>query len=175
MVDAKKPRITVAPRSDESQWSQDDILARRLNGEPFGLKQDGIPMKEPGKWAVRIANSQLHESRHYDMVHKLGYKPMTKDMIADGITPESLGFKLAEDGQTLCRGIRGDEVLYVMPKDIYDQIQFAKAEANVKGMKSETAAKNEAAEALVGVHGDQAAEYVSRHSNITIKDSRGSL
>ena len=171
----KKPSITVAPRADESQWNQDDIIARRLNGEPFGLKADAIPLKEPGKWAVRIANSQLHESRHYDMVHKLGYRPMTRDFLPDGISPESLGFKVAEDGQTLCRGIRGDEVLYVMPKDQYDRIQMAKAAKNMEGMGSESKAKQAAAEAAAGVHGEQAAEYLSKHANITIKDSRGSL
>lgn len=167
----KKPAITVTPRSDESTWSADDIIARRLGGEPFGLKSDQIPLKEPGKWALRIANTQVHDSRHYDMVHKLGYVPLTVDDLAPGVDPPSIGFRLAEDGKTLCRGVRGDEVLYKMPKSAYDKIQMAKAEANTKSLKSERAAKHEAAEAAVAVHGDQAAEYLTQHANMTIRDS----
>lgn len=171
----QKPEITVTPRSDESTWSPDDIIAKRLSGHPFGIKADQIPLREPGKWALRIANSQVHDSRHYDMVHRLGYVPLSIDDLAGGITPESLGFRLSEDGKTLCRGVRGDEVVYKMPKEAYDQIQMAKAAKNVEGMHSEGKAKNEVAEAAAGVHGSQAAEYISKHGNITIKDTRQTL
>lgn len=174
-MNTKKPEITVTPRSDESTWSPDDIIAKRLAGQPFGIKADQIPLKEPGKWALRIANSQVHDSRHYDMVHRLGYVPLSLDDIAPGITVESLGFRLSEDGKTLCRGIRGDEVVYKMDKASYDQIQMAKAAKNMAGMTSEGKAKNEVAEAAAGALGSQAAEYISKHANITIKDSRQTL
>lgn len=167
----QKPDITVTPRSDESTWSADDVIAKRLAGQPFGIKTDAIPMREPGKWALRIANSQVYDSRHYDMVHKLGYVPFTVDDLAPGITAESVGFRVAEDGKTLVRGIRGDEVIYKMPKDSYDQIQRAKADLNTKSLKSETAARQDAAQAAAGAHGDQAAEYIGKHAHITIKDS----
>lgn len=171
----KKPEITVTPRSDESTWSAEDVIAKRLAGHPFGIKADQIPLREPGKWALRIANSQVHDSRHYDMAHRLGYVPLSMDDLAVGVTPESLGFRLSEDGKTLCRGVRGDEVVYKMAKDAYDQIQAAKAAKNVEGMHSESRAKNEVAAAAAGSLGSQAAEYIQKHGNITIKDSRQTL
>lgn len=166
-----KPRITVSPRADESQWSPEDVIAKRLAGAPFGVKTDTIPMREPGRWALRIANSQVHDSRHYDMAHKLGYRPVTKDDLPDGITPESVGFRVSEDGATLVKGVRGDEVLYKMPVEAYNKIQFAKAEANTKGLRSERAAKSDVAAAAAVAHGDQAAEYIDKHAKITIRDT----
>lgn len=165
------PSITVSPRADESQWSQEDIIAKRLAGAPFGIKADQIPLREPGKWALRVANTQAHDSRHYDMTHRLGYRPVTKDDLPEGITPESVGFRLAEDGATLVRGIRGDEVLYKMPAESYQQIQLAKAAKNVEGMRSEKAAKNAVVEATAAAHGAEAAEYISNHGKMTIRDT----
>jgi hypothetical protein len=174
-VSNKKPEISVTPRSDEATWDPNDVIAKRLAGQPFGIKADQIPLREPKKWALRIANSQVHDSRHYDMVHRLGYVPLSIDDLASGVTPESLGFRLSEDGKTLCRGVRGDEVVYKMEKSAYDQIQMKKAEKNVEGMKSETKAKHEAAEAAASAHGSQAADYIAKHANITIKDSQQTL
>ncbi len=173
MPKTDKPSITVTPRSDEATWNPDDIIARRLNGEPFGIKADTIPLKEPGKWALRIANSQIHDNRHYQMVRQLGYIPVTKAFLPDDVSVESLGWRLAEDGQTLCRGVRGDEVLYAMPREAYDAIQWKKADANTKGLRSEHAAKEEVANAASGAHGSEAADYISKHANITIKDHQG--
>ena len=171
MSKSEKPTITVNPRSDESTWSADDIIAKRLSGEPFGMRTDEIPLKEPGHWQLYIANSQGNESRHYDMVHRKGWKPFTKADLAEGISPESLGFRVAEDNQTLVRGVRGEEVIYKMPKADYDAIQAQKAAANTRDMRSGTAAKQAAAEAAVAAHGPQAAEYLS-HANLTITDRR---
>ena len=100
-TEPKEPTITVQARSDEATWSADDIIAKRLSGQPFGVRSDVIPMREPGKWALRVANSDVHESRHYDMTHKLGYLPVLSSDLAEGVTPESMGFRIAEDGQTL--------------------------------------------------------------------------
>lgn len=170
----RKPKISVSPRSDEATWSQDDILAKRLAGQPFGVKTSEIPLREPGKWALRVANSQASDSRHYDMINKLGYKRVSADMLAEGISPESIGWRLAEDGQTLVRGVRGDEVLYCMPKDVHRQIQMAKADANTKSLKSESAAKNDVANAAASALGSQAGEFLNT-ANIRIQDHRGSL
>jgi hypothetical protein len=171
----RKPEIVVAPRSDESTWSPDDIIAKRLAGEPFGLRSDQIPMREPGKWALRISNSGVSDSRHYDMVHKFGYQPFTVADLPDGISANSIGFRVAEDGQTLVRGVRGDEVIYKMAKASYDAIQMAKAEKNLDGMKSETKARNQAAEAVAAHQGSEAGDYIAKHATITIKDSKQPL
>ena len=166
----QKPTITVSPRSDESQWDPNDVIAKRLAGEPFGVRADDIPLAEPGIWQLYIASSQGNEGRHYEMTHRKGWTPCRKDDLAPGISPESIGFKVAEDGQTLVRGTRGEEVVYKMPKDIYDQIQQQKADANTRSLNSESAARNDAAEATAATHGAQAGEYLAKHATISIKD-----
>lgn len=169
--EAKPPKITVSPRADESTWSADDIIAKRLQGAPFGVRSDEIPMREPGKWQLYIGSSQGNESRHYDMVHRKGWIPFTIGDLPDGITAEAIGFRVAEDGNTLVRGVRGEEVVYKMPKEAYALIQAGKAEANTKSLKSESAAKQDVAEAAAASHGAQAAEYISKHATISIKDT----
>lgn len=171
----RPPKITVVPRADESQWSVEDVNRRRLDGEPFGLVTSDIPLREKGMWSLRIANSQSDEGRHYKMRHRLGWEPAVLADLAEGVTPESIGFRLAEDGQTLCRGIRGDEVLYKKPKAIDQAIQMKKAEANTKGLKSERAAKEDTLNAAALSHGSEAAEFLARHATISIKDSQQPL
>lgn len=167
----RPPKVTaVAPRTDEGTWGADDVLAKRLGGQPFGVRVEAIPLKEQGKWQLYIASSDGQASRHYDMVHRKGWTPCTVDDIT--VSPESIGFKLASDGRTLCRGHRGEEVVYKMPKDKYDALQRMKAAENVKGMRSESAAKQDAAKAAAAALGDEAGEYLSRHGSITIKDTQ---
>lgn len=166
-----KPRITVEPRADESTWSADDIIAKRLAGAVFGVRTEDIPLKEPGKWQLYIGNSQGNEARHYDLVHRKGWVPFSTSDLADGISAESIGFRVAEDGQTLVRGTRGEEVVYKMPKEAYEAIQFGKAEKNTASMKSPNRAKDEAANAAASAIGDQAGEYIAKHGNITIRDT----
>lgn len=169
------PSITVAPRADESQWSTDDIIARRLNGEAFGLKVERVPLREPQRWQLHIATSGIDPSRHYEMIHRHGWVPCTTDDLTPGVPLESIGWRLGEDGRTLVRGVRGEEVLYKMDAQIFRQIQRKKAEKNVESMRSPKAAREEAANAAAAAHGDQAAEYLAKHTSITITDSQQRL
>ena len=89
----------------------------------------------------------------------------------EGITAAAIGFRTAEDGKTLVRGARGDEVIYKMPKEKYDAIQKAKAEANTRAMRSGTAARDDVANAAGSSLGDEAGSYIQQHGNITIRDS----
>ena len=59
-----------------------------------------------------------------------------------------------------------------MPKVSYDKVQMAKAHANVKGIGSQTAARNDAAEAAGGALGSEAADYISKNTTMHIRDSR---
>lgn len=168
------PKIgMVAPRSEEGAWSQDDVLAARLAGQPFGVRAEAIPLREPARWHLYIANSAGDEGRHYDMVHRKGWAVCTTADLAPGILPESIGFRVNEAG-ALVRGHRGDEVVYKMPKAIYEKLQRAKAERNVAGQRSESKARSEVAEAAAAAHGDQAAEFLYRNAQIDIKDSHQS-
>jgi len=171
MTETKRPTVTVQRRADEGTWSPDEVIAKRLSGQPFGVRDDAIPLREPGKYALRIAHSQLHASRHYDMAHKLGYVPVVVGDLAEGVTPESLGFRVGEDGR-LCRGERGDEVLYKMERAAYDAIQMKKAEANTRALRSEAAAKQDAANAAAQQHGSEAADYIAKNVTVRIQDSQ---
>jgi hypothetical protein len=169
---SRPPKATVTPRDDESTWGAEDVIQKRLAGAPFGVRAEAIPLKEPGKWHLYIANSLGDEGRHYDMVHRKGWIPCTIDDLADGVTAEAIGLRVAEDGRALVRGARGDERVYKMDKALYNRVQHAKAESNVKGMRSESAARTEAAEAAVAQHGAEAAEFIATHTRMSIKDSQ---
>lgn len=171
----RKPRISVTPRADIAAQDLDAIAnnvnERRLRGEH--VRNGEIPLREPGKWALRRANSLAEENRHYTMVHELGWLPMTVDDLAPGTTAESIGYRLAEDGKTLCKGLRGDEVLYKKDKQAHDAIKLREARDRQKPLKSESAAKADAASAVASVHGDQAAEYIMKNTTVRISDQQG--
>ncbi len=176
MTKEKKPTITVSPRSDESTWSADDIIRKRLEGDPFGRKSgNDVPMRDREAWHQHWFNSLNDPGRLHDVRHNKGWVPVTVDDLPEGITPESIGLQVGTDG-SIRRGDRAtEEVLFKMPEHLNQQIQMRKAEKNTKGLRSEAAAKNEAAEAVAGSHGSQAADYISKHANITIKDHQGPM
>jgi hypothetical protein len=170
---AKKPEITVTPRSDEATWSAEDIIRARLEGDnPFGRTNDNsLPLRNRAAWHQRWFNNQVNPSQVHAAQRRLGWVPVRIEDLEEGITPESLGLTVAPDG-TIRRGDRAtEEVIMKMPEDLYQQVQRKKAAANVRGMSSEKAAKEEAAQAAAGQLGDQAAEYIQKHGNITIRDT----
>jgi len=167
-----RPHITVTPRSEEATWSTEDILKARLEGQnPFGRVNDNsLPLKEKARWHQRWFNNQVNPSQVHMAQRRMGWQPVRIEDLEEGTTVESLGFTVAPDG-TIRRGDRNtEEVIMKMPEATYRAIQMRKTEANTKGMGSEKAAKNEAAEAVSGAHGSQAADYIAKHANITIRD-----
>lgn len=167
-----RPRITVTPRSDEATWSTEDILKARLEGQnPFGRVNDNsLPLKDKAAWHQRWFNNQVNPSQVHMAQRRMGWVPVRVEDLEEGTTVESLGFTVAPDG-TIRRGDRNtEEVILKMPEATYRAIQMRKTEANTKGMGSEKAAKTEAAEAVSGAHGSQAADYISQHAHITIRD-----
>jgi hypothetical protein len=170
---SKKPEITVTPRAD--LIPTDDIIAKRLAGQPFGTRNLAIPLREPQRWAVFIANSLADENNHYRMVHELGWVPLTVEDLAEGITPVSIGWQVKEDGHTLCRGQRGDEIVYKMDKLQYRKVQLAKTAENKKGIGSAKALKESAANAAAGQMGSEAADFVHKHLHVRGEDREGPL
>lgn len=171
-VVAGPPKIgAVIPRTEEGTWSADDVLAKRLAGQPFGIKAASIPLAEPHKWQLYIANSGADDGRHYDMVFRKGWVPVTAADLAPGVQPESLGLRVNESG-ALCRGARGDEIVYKMPKGAYDTLQRQKAEKNVEGIGSKAKSRMAVAEAAASELGDEAAEFLSKHAVIDVQDSQ---
>ena len=169
----RKPQITVSPRAEALDI--DAIIAKRLKGQPFGARTVAIPLKEPGKWATFIANSLADENNHYRMVHEFGWVPLTIHDLADGVTAQSIGWQVKEDGITLCRGQRGDEIAYKMDKTVRNKIQMAKTAENKKGIGSATALKESAANAAAGQMGSEAADFVHKHLVVTGSDREGPL
>lgn len=172
----RKPSISVTPRAEIMAQDVDGIAAqineRRLRGER--IEQGEIPMREPGKWALRWANSLAEENRHYTIVHEQGWVPVMAADLAPGTSPESIGCRVSEGG-ALCKGVRGDEVLYRKDKKLHDQIKLREAQDRMKVQRSESAAKHDVANAVAGVHGSEAADYIAKNTTVRISDQQGPL
>jgi hypothetical protein len=171
----RKPRITVSPRSAETVLDTDAIIQRRLKGDPRYSKPPEIPLKDKGKWYLKEANSMADANRHYTIVHEEGYQPVTIHDLADGITPQSVGFQVAADEITLCRGPHGDERLYKMDVNYRKQIESKKTELNKKGMGSAKAVREDAANAVASVGGSEAADFVFNRMHMNGGDTEGPL
>lgn len=182
MSNDKRPKATVVPRSPEVVMTEEQLVEFRRRKieeikaaahlDPFGDQEVPIPLRERG-WKVKEANDYADENRHYQMRHKFKYEPVTAADLPDGVTPESVGYRLGEDGQ-LCRGPRGTEKLWKMPDEAYDYRQQLKTEKNKKGMGSAKAMKEDAANAAANTFGAQAGDFVSR-LHIRGEDREGPL
>ena len=168
----RKPQITVTPRTDEVDW--DAALAERLDN-PHGSIGFAFPLKNPELWDTYLASSEANPSRHYDMVHKKKWLPLTVDDLEPGTTAEMIGFNIAADGKTLCRGVRGQEVAFKQPKHIRNAIQTAKTEANKRGMGSAAKVKQAITTAAGNQLGSEAGDFLSRNVVVTGSDREGPL
>lgn len=169
----KIPAITVAPRA--ANVDIDRIIAKRLAGDPFADGTQAIPLKDAEKWDTYIGSGEVNPNRHYELVNRKGWIPLTIADLPEGVTPQAIGWNVAEDGQTLCRGVRGQEVAYKMPKEVRSQIQAAKTRANLKGTGSATKVKEDVANAVGGSLGSEAADWTQRNISITGGDRQGPL
>lgn len=156
---SRKPAITVTDRAEGAK-NRNAALARRLEGNPFATGNRPIPLSDNEKWQTRWANSELNDNRHWQMKADLGWEPVTAADLADGVTADSIGLRIAEDGG-LVRGTRGTERLYKMPKADYQTIVDRKTASNNKGIGSASKVKADAANAAAASHGPEAAEYIA--------------
>ena len=166
--------VTVVNREDLASHDTDAVIARRLSGEPFGTRNTTIPLKEGAKWSTYEANSMADRNMHYRMVHELGWIPVRVEDLAHGLTPESIGWQVA-DGGHLVRGPQGDQRLYKMPADVRQSITNAKAKANLRGMGSAKAVKQAVTEAASAQLGDEAAAFTDGAITVTGADRVGLL
>lgn len=163
-------KVVVAPRADET-FDIDAVIRRRLEGEPFGARDTTVPLKDGAKWATYEANSMADRNMHYRMVHQLGWLPVRVEDLADGITPESIGWQV-DAGGVLCRGPQQDQKLYKQPVDVRHRIAQAKAAANLKGIGSAKAVKDSMVAAASAQLGDEAATFTNGLT-VTGSDRRG--
>lgn len=156
-----KSQITVTPRKN-------DVLARRLSGNPHGSGLRSIPLKEPQRWQLYIANNYNHDDDLYRMTHELGWLPLEADDLA--CKPDEIGFRVSEDGK-LVRGTQGREMIFKMAKEDYAELQQKQTEANNKTIGRPGATKAEAANAVAAVHGPEAGDFVHKHLTGTVTDT----
>jgi hypothetical protein len=143
-------------------------LARRLapGGKIFAGGSMAIPLKEPG-WQVRTFNSDLHESRHYQAIHELGWEPVRAEDLS--AAPEQFGLRVNETG-ALVRGTRGNELICKMPSADYQQLQMKKTEYNNRSIGRSERTKDEVANHVASVAGDEGGQYVKDHFVGTVRD-----
>jgi hypothetical protein len=144
------------------------ILERRLKN-PFGSGTVPITLKTPGRWEVRWVSAKLRAGHLYDMTHNKGWTFIEPEEI-DGRAEE---YGLSVKDNRLVRGDHGEEVLMKMPKDHFDQIQQAKARANLTQL-GQKQMREAVAQAAAKEHGDQAGDTVfDAFKHGEVKDSRG--
>lgn len=141
---AAKPRVSV--------------LDRRLN-DPFGMPSIPIQFKEPNRIA-RWFNAAISNDKVWIAKQVQGWEQVTPDMLVD--TDQIGGYSLSPAGH-ITRGERGQEVLMWMPRDAFDQIQWAKARKNLERMGHSDRTKAEVVEAAGNKFGDEAADFLNKH------------
>jgi hypothetical protein len=153
-----RPRVSMTSRAEGAK-NRNAALARRLQGNPFATGSKSVPVRDPEKWALRWANSDANENRHYQMTHDLGWESVTPADLPEGVTPDQIGLRVSEDGG-LVRGVRGQERLYKMAAEDFAAVQQRKTEANLRGVGSAAKIRHDMANATASAHGSEAADYV---------------
>ena len=162
----EKSTIQVTPR-------QNDALARRLSSSnPHGTGQRKIPLKEPKRWQLYIANDYNNEDELYRMVHDLGWEPLHVDDLA--CKPSDIGFRVSEDGH-LVRGPQGREMIFKMAIEDYRVLEQRKTEANNATIGKPGKTKQAVTNAVAAVHGDEAASFVDKHFVGQVTDTQEPL
>lgn len=149
--------------------SRVSVLETRLSGgNPFGVESVPIPLREPG-WVTYIANGGRSDGRLYQMKAVKGWDPV---LVSDcTVRPEEIGFKASPDGY-LCRGEKGQEVVFKMRQSDWDRLQRAKTEQNLRGIGSSARTKAAVAEAASAQFGDEAAQFVHESFVGEVRDWR---
>jgi hypothetical protein len=150
-----------------------EALARRLapGGNVFGAGSKAIPLKEPG-WQTRFFNAEVHDQRHYQATQELGWMPVTPEELPG--KPEEFGLRVNESG-FLVRGAKGNELFCKMAAEDAAEVLRRKTIANMRGIGSASKTKDDVANAVAGAHGSEAADYIHKHIQGTVVDSRGPL
>lgn len=148
-------------------------LARRLGpgGKIFAGGSTPIPIAEPG-WQVRWFNGDIHEGRHYQAVHELGWEPLRPEHLS--VKPEECGLRVNESG-FLVRGTRGNELLCRMPIQDYAEIQRRKTDANNREIGRPSQVKEAVANHVATQAGDEGGQFVKDHFVGSVEDRVGTL
>jgi hypothetical protein len=155
--------VQVAPRT----VGVDDVIRRRLEGQPFGARRSDVPLKDGDRWHQYAANALADRNQHFLMVNEYGWTVVRIEDLAEGVDPVTVGWEVDATG-ALCRGPQGpaQDRLYKMTKENHARIAAAKAAANMKGIGSQKAVKESIANAAGSQLGSEAADFT--HGNIHV-------
>jgi hypothetical protein len=158
--DAKVPAGTI-------QRPLIDVLERSLQS-PFGLPTAQIDLIESG-FLCHWVNTELKGGDQLRYFLDAGYLKCRTDYLKH---PEFVTFTESPDGY-VCRGSRCQEVLMYTTIEHAKQRTKRKQEENIRRMSNPNVSAQDAAQAASQHIGDEAAEYLSRHSRPvgTVTDS----
>ena len=147
------------------------IVERRLkSGSIFSSGSKPIPLVEPDRWKVREANTDISDSRLWDLQAEKGWVYLELADLA--VAPHEIGYREL-DGR-IVRGPHGHLVLMKMAKPDYQAIvqeKDARNRANTFSAKANKDAILAAASSREG-DGDRAASYLQRAvQNVSVTDS----
>ena len=146
------------------------VVERRLqSGQVFTAGSSGIPLKEPKRWMIRWANSQISADHVFVMRAEKGWEYVGLDDLA--VDPVEVGAHVL-DGK-IVKGDKGQEVLMKMPAKDYRALQMQKDAENRKQTFGSKATKQAIVAGASSQLGDQAASYLhDQLHNISVTDSR---
>lgn len=145
------------------------VLEKRLSGgNPFGVESIPIPLNDPG-WVTYIANGGRSDGRLYQMKAVKGWEPVRVSDCA--VKPEDIGFRPSPEGY-LCRGEKGQEVVFKMRQTDWTRLQQVKAAQNMKGIGSGAKTKASIEAATAAQFGDEAGQFVKEHFVGEVRDWR---
>lgn len=161
MAKTEKTETTTPPKIS--------VMERRLQRGVFHQGSHGIPLKHPEKWVTRIVDSKITTDRPWVMQEK-GWVYLEPDDLA--VSPDQIGWKVSADGK-IVRGEHGRDIVMKMAKADWDLLNQHKTRENLKQTFGTKQVKNAMVNAAAAAHGEEAAEYVSKHAQtMDIKDSR---
>lgn len=146
-------------------------LARRLapGGNPHATSARTIPLKEPHRWQLYIANDYAGQDELYRMVHEYGWLPLEPNDLA--CKAEEIGYRVNESNH-LVRGPQGREVIFKMDKEDYRLLMQRKTERNMKGIGSASKTRTQVAEAASNAFGAEAADFIYKNVKGTVTDTQ---
>lgn len=146
------------------------VIERRLkSGQVFTAGSRNIPLVEPSRWTLRIANSQVRDGHLHDLIGDKGWEFADKADLA--VDPIEVGFREL-DGR-LVRGDKGQEVLLKMAKKDYQAVVTMKDQENRKNTFSDKAIKQTIINAASKDLGDQGASTLDGAlKSVHVTDSR---
>lgn len=146
-------------------------LERRLapGANPHATGARTIPLREPHRWQLYIANDYAGQDELYRMTHEYGWLPLEPGDLA--CNAEEIGYRVNESGH-LVRGPQGREVIFKMDKGDYRELVKRKTERNNQGIGSASKTRFQVADAVSNAFGPEAADFVYKNVKGTVTDTR---